>query len=89
VESLIGLHLEVDKLRIAPCLPREWDSFKLHYRYGETFYHITIHLTDKRTADETVTTQRMTLDGVELTDDFVCLVDDHQDHEVDVILQTR
>jgi cyclic beta-1,2-glucan synthetase len=88
VESLIGLRLEVDKLWIAPCLPQEWDSFKIHYRYGETFYHITIHLTDKATTDESTATRRMTLDGVELTDDFVCLVDDHQDHEVEVIIQT-
>ena len=41
-ESLLGLRLEVDKLRFAPCLPAEWTSFKIHYRYRETFYHITI-----------------------------------------------
>ena len=42
VESLLGLRLEVDKLYFAPCLPVDWTSFKLHYRYRETVYHITV-----------------------------------------------
>ena len=42
VESLLGLRLEVDKLRFAPCLPPEWKVFKLHYRYRETVYHIAV-----------------------------------------------
>ena len=37
MESLLGLKLEVDRLRFAPCLPAEWKSFKVHYRYRETF----------------------------------------------------
>ena len=43
VESLLGLQPEVDKLRFAPCLPADWTDFKIHYRYRETFYHVTVH----------------------------------------------
>ncbi len=42
LESPLGLKLEPDKLRFAPCLPAEWQSFKLHYRYRETLFHITV-----------------------------------------------
>ena len=42
VESLLGLRLEVDKLRVAPCLPADWKEFTFHYRYRETLYHISI-----------------------------------------------
>ena len=42
VESLLGLRLEVDKLRFKPCLPAHWPSFKIHYRYRETPYHIVV-----------------------------------------------
>ncbi len=42
VESLLGLRLEVDKLRFAPCLPADWKGFKMHYRYRETVYHIAV-----------------------------------------------
>ena len=79
VESLLGLHLEVDKLRFAPCLPAEWTKFQIHYRYRETFYHITIH-----NSGTNATVSRLTLDGAALSDDFVTLIDDGQDHKVEV-----
>jgi len=41
-ESLLGLRLEVDRLRLEPVLPDSWKSFKIHYRYRETVHHITI-----------------------------------------------
>ncbi len=84
VESLLGLRLEVDKLRFAPCLPAEWTGLKIHYRYRETFYHITIQHTG---AGSTVC--RLTLDGVELTGDFVTLIDDNGDHHVEVVMEQR
>ena len=42
VESLLGLRLETDKLYIEPCLPSDWVSFKIHYRYRETIFRITV-----------------------------------------------
>ena len=36
LESLLGLRLEGDKLRLAPCLPASWPGFKLRYRYRDT-----------------------------------------------------
>ena len=79
VESLLGLHLEVDRLRITPCLPTHWNTFQIHYRYRETFYHITIHNHGSGS-----TACCLTLDGTELPDDFITLVDDGRDHEIEV-----
>jgi cyclic beta-1,2-glucan synthetase len=79
VESLLGLRLEVDKLRITPCLPTDWTRFKIHYRYRATFYHITI---DNHGPDSTV--RRVTLDGADSVDDFITLVDDGREHQVTV-----
>jgi len=78
VESLLGLRLEVDKLRFAPCLPGHWKEFKLHYRYRETVYHIAI--------SEMAAATSVTVDGVEQHDRIVHLVDDHQEHSVEVRL---
>jgi len=78
VESLLGLRLDVDKLSFFPCLPDEWQSFKLHYRYRETFYHITIKNNGGREAT------RLTRDGVDQLDKVIHLVDDRQEHFVDV-----
>jgi cyclic beta-1,2-glucan synthetase len=79
VESLLGLRLEVDTLRFTPCLPAEWTTFKLHYRYRETVYHITV----QQTCDEDGETS-VTVDGVEQRDKLIHLVDDRQEHWVEV-----
>jgi cellobiose phosphorylase len=92
VETLLGLRLEVDHLRIAPCIPAHWESYKIHYRYRETVYHINI----KRVAEQLEQGIRVTVDGaviraadVESTGQvqgIIPLVDDHQEHRVEVEL---
>ncbi len=79
VESLLGLRLEVDKLRFEPCLSADWDTFKVHYRYRETIYHITV-LQTRDVKGET----GVTVDGVEQPDKAIPLLDDHQEHSVEV-----
>jgi len=79
VESLLGLRLEVDRLRIEPCLPVDWAAFTVHYRYRETVYHITVHQTPHATGD-----QRLSLDGNDQAGRAVPLVDDHVEHWVEV-----
>jgi cellobiose phosphorylase len=81
LESLLGLHLDVDKLRFNPLPPRDWPTFKIHYRYRETFYHITV-LCDGHGN----TIQSMSVDGVEQSEHFVRLVDDRGNHEVTIDL---
>ena len=78
VESLLGLRLDVDKLSFFPCLPGEWRSFKLHYRYRDTFYHVTIKNNGGREATQ------ITVDGVDQFDKAIHLVDDRQEHSADV-----
>ena len=79
LESLLGVRLDVDKLHFEPCLPADWTTFKLHYRYRETIYHITV--SQICTADGKT---RVPLDGVERHDQAVPLVDDGQEHVVEV-----
>jgi cyclic beta-1,2-glucan synthetase len=81
VETLLGLHLEVDHLRIAPCIPADWDSYKIHYRYRDTVYHITI-----RRCGEQARAARMTVDGAERPDARIPLIDDGREHTVELTL---
>ena len=80
-ESLLGLRLEVDKLRFTPCLPSDWASFKVHYRFRETFYHITL-----RSGGSGTSIKRIAVDGAEQVDLSIPLVDDRQEHHVEVDL---
>jgi len=79
VESLLGLRLEVDKLRFTSCLPADWDGFKVHYRYRETVYHIAVLQTPAGNGE-----MRVSVDGIEQHDKTILLVDDHKEHWVEV-----
>jgi cyclic beta-1,2-glucan synthetase len=79
VESLLGLRLEVDKLHFAPCLPVDWEGFKVHYRYRETVYHIDVLQTPEDQGGVSVT-----LDGADRHDKTIPLVDDRREHTVEV-----
>ncbi|MDB5294035.1 MAG: NdvB, partial [Phycisphaerales bacterium] len=78
-ESLLGLHLEVDRLRVEPVMPAGWQAFDVHYRYRETFHHIHV----RRVGDGNGVS-RVVLDGVEQPDKRVPLTDDRGEHHADV-----
>jgi cyclic beta-1,2-glucan synthetase len=81
MESLLGLRLETDKLSFEPCLPAEWNGFTVHYRYRQTIYHIKV-LQERADVDvPTVTVDRVAQDGK-----AIALVDDGQEHEVEVVV---
>jgi len=82
VESLLGLKLEADKLLLAPCLPAEWRSLKIDYRYRETAYHITLFQTQEGDC-------KMTLDGASCDGMAIRLVDDRRDHRAEVSVSVR
>ncbi len=83
VESLLGLRLETDKLFIEPCIPSDWVSFKIHYRYRETIYRITVTQLHEGNTKLTVI-----VDGAECQDKFIRLVDDRKEHLAEVKHQT-
>jgi cyclic beta-1,2-glucan synthetase len=79
IESLLGIRLEVDKLHLTPCLPEDWEGFKMHYRFRETVYHIVVQQKPVGDGD-----MRVIVDGIEQHDKTIPLVDDHKEHWVEV-----
>ena len=79
VESLLGLRLEADKLRVAPCIPADWKAFKMSYRYRETIYRIAVSQTRDGPGEIS-----MTVDGVAQQHNTILLIDDRQEHSVEV-----
>ncbi|MCK9171212.1 MAG: hypothetical protein M0P01_12430, partial [Treponema sp.] len=79
VESLLGVGLEADRLRLAPCIPVDWAGFKLHYRYRETMYHIEIKRVPAGSTESLIT-----IDGGDQKEETLALIDDHKEHIVEV-----
>jgi cellobiose phosphorylase len=79
LESLLGLRLEGNRLRFAPCLPADWGGFKVHYRFRETVYHVIVSRTGAVNGSMSVT-----VDGLVRDDKAIPLVDDRQEHSAEV-----
>ncbi|MGQ0700305.1 MAG: GH36-type glycosyl hydrolase domain-containing protein, partial [Panacagrimonas sp.] len=84
VESLLGFHLEAGYLRIAPCLPEDWNGFVLRYWHHRTRYRIEVVQESGEGPGLS-----LSLDGVEQSEARVRLVDDGVEHRVDVRVRRR
>jgi cellobiose phosphorylase len=82
LETLLGLNLEGNQLRLTPNLPKAWNTFTLHYRYRQTPYHIRI----TRLPSVSPGGNRLSLDGQALAGNTMSLLDDHRDHIVEMEL---
>ncbi len=81
LETLLGLEWHNDYLTLTPRLPTAgWESYRIHYRYRDTFYHIEVNQ-EKTPADRKAS---VLVDEVEQPDGHIPLHDDHQDHFVKV-----
>ena len=79
-ETLLGLNPEGDRLRLVPRLPKRWTSYKVHYRYRQTPYRITVF----RLPDDSPGAGRAYMDGEELAGTTIPLVDDRREHRVEL-----
>jgi cyclic beta-1,2-glucan synthetase len=80
VESLLGVHREGDRLRLAPLLPAQWPGVALRYRYGDTVYRIEV----RRAAPGERT--GLTVDGTDQPGNAVALQDDGRSHAVVLVV---
>lgn len=86
VESLLGITLEGERLKIVPCIPKAWTTYSVDYTFGSTHYHIIIKQTQLEEKQSKVT---MTLDGNALQPPYVPLLDDQANHEVVLTFQQK
>jgi cellobiose phosphorylase len=75
-ESLLGLHREGDQLSLKPCIPADWNEYKLHYRHGGSMYLITVTQVDGGKAG-------LSVDGFAQKGLRFQLVDDESIHHVE------
>ena len=79
LESLLGLRIETNELRVVPCIPASWRSFEVHYRHRQTPYHISVRQMTNSDRAPSVTLDRVALSGATIP-----LLDDRREHRVDV-----
>jgi cyclic beta-1,2-glucan synthetase len=81
LESLLGLEVRGDLLKMLPCIPAAWPGFSLEYRFKTTNYKIEVENGGTGRA-----VREVRLDGELVSGEIVTLADDHETHSVRVIL---
>ena len=86
VETLLGVQLQRGlELRLAPSLPPDWETYRVHYRHHNTTWHITVSRGDGAPG-----TLRATVDGHALDTTgahcTIALHDDGGEHAVELTL---
>jgi cyclic beta-1,2-glucan synthetase len=86
VEYILGIRVRGQVLSLAPCIPRLWEGYRVDLRYRSARYRISV---DNR-AQVGSGIAALSVDGHPLENDgTIELVDDGQDHRVDVVLGQR
>src|SRR3546814_21105147 len=81
LESLLGLRLEGDTLRLSPHIPADWPGYRVRYRFRDTVYRIHARQEAGQGAPP-----RLLVDGAEQPGLAIPLADDHAQHVVDLLL---
>jgi len=87
LESILGLRVQGESLKLVPCLPEHWPRAEISYRHRTARYEIVIenpHHVSGGVAS-------LELDGVLLADgmDTITLLDDGNAHRVQIVLGAR
>ena len=78
-ESFLGLRKKGNKIEIIPCIPKEWESYTIHYRYKSSMYHIQV---TQILHGEPM----LKVDGVRQEGRKITLADDEREHQVQVVI---
>ena len=82
MEAILGISRAGNMLKINPCIPKDWPSYKLAYQFGATIYLINVE--NPEGVNQGV--QRVLLDGKTLTNNQIPLSKDGGQHKVQVVL---
>ncbi len=82
LESLLGLRIEAERMYFAPCIPEDWPSYALRFRYHETLYEVQVQQSLRR--HEARLSVRV--DGVLSEDGVVRMQNDGASHTVEITL---
>lgn len=78
-EWFIGIRRKSNTLSFHPCIPADWPSLKIDYRYKDTMYHIVYEQKAGKGATQ------LLLNGIEQHEGFITLKDDAAEYDVKLV----
>ncbi len=82
LEYILGVKLQGNRLSIQPCVPYDWKSFHIDYRFGNTLYSIEVYCRHEHGIPV-----KWVVNGKDAGNQpYLELIDDGQTHQVEVYL---
>lgn len=82
IEYILGFRKNGERLIIDPCIPKDWREYSINYRHMNTNYNIMVR--NPEGVNRNV--KQIIVDGKAMEDKYIPLVNDNNDHNVEVIL---
>ena len=81
IEYILGLKIQNQKLTLNSCIPKEWNEYFIHYKYGESIYNIRV-----KNINKTNQVQKIILNNQEIQEKEVTLIDNGKINDIEIIL---
>ena len=75
IENILGLKIRDGRISVKPCVPKDWNEYKIRYMYGESVYNITV----KRATED-----KFVFNGIEIPEKEIKLVDNGKINDIEV-----
>jgi len=82
LEAILGVCRQGQALRLDPCIPEIWASYRIRFRVGEAIYKIEVLNPERLNRG----VKQVCVDGQPVPDGLISLLDDGQEHQVQVLL---
>lgn len=83
IEYILGMKIKEGVLRIEPCIPKDWEEYKIRYEYKTSVYNITVK-NQSRSGENKV--KEFYLDGQLIEEKQIKLIDNGRIYEIEVII---
>ena len=82
IEHILGIKKANRKLYFDPCIPKDWREFQVQYKLPQSLYQINVQNPERINKG----VAKLVIDGQEVSEGFITLVDDGLQHIVEVIM---
>lgn len=82
IEYILGLKIDKMYLKVEPCIPSDWKEYSMKYRYKTSIYNIKV----KNPNSKQIGVDKFILNGVEIEEKQVKLVDNGGINEIEIIM---
>ncbi len=81
IEHILGLKIQNQKLTLDPCVPKDWEDYFIHYKFGESIYNIKV-----KNINKTNKVQKVILNNQEIEEKEIKLINNGKINEIEIVL---